>query len=155
MEGLCSTATCVCVYFPMYLTKSCRLNFSVHWATMCPCILVRSKLCKRIKKTHSSEPQLDESWRWKHDTSTDQKPTKGLERKDSSTSAFYVWNRGSVVYFWPRRCWRTAEHTLAQSFVFTCCSGMVSCQLCVDLHDLLQNNHRQHTCAVVPVLDHR
>lgn len=38
----------------MYLTKSCRLNFSVHWATMCPCILVRSKLCKRIKKN----PQL-------------------------------------------------------------------------------------------------
>lgn len=54
MEGLCSTAACVCVYFPMYLTKSCRLNFSVHWATMCPCILVRSKLCKRIKKN----PQL-------------------------------------------------------------------------------------------------
>lgn len=66
MEGLCSTATCVCVYFPMYLTKSCRLNFSVHWATMCPCILVRSKLCKRIKKTHSSEPQLDETLKTRH-----------------------------------------------------------------------------------------
>lgn len=103
MEELCSTAACVCVYFPMYLTKSCRLNFSVHWATLCPCILVRSKLCKRIKKTHSSEPQLDESWRWKHGTSMDQKPTEGLEKKRKEKT---------------QTCRRSTSEIAAPSFTF-------------------------------------
>lgn len=102
MEGLCSTAACVCVYFPMYLTKSCRLNFSVHWATMCPCILVRSKLCKRIKKN----PQLWASVR--RDAENTARPRIKNQRK--------VWKKKRKEK--TQTCRRSTSEMAAPSFTF-------------------------------------